>query len=151
MIRILVAGPAPCLIPLLSQPGIAIQVVEGPDPLAIHRADQQMLVTLQLGGLLDERPVLLHVTQQVVGGVFDRLAEHYQNMWDAAIEPIRTERDIDRYLFEDEADGDRPDHDRHELDEPDRVRAGVERPAPPQSQPATETPRRWPRRPPTVE
>jgi transcriptional regulator with XRE-family HTH domain len=150
-IRILVASPVPCLMPVLGQPGIEIQVFEGPDPISIHRADHQMLIVVQLGGLSDERPVLLHVTQQLSGGVFDRLAEHYQSIWDAAIEPIMTERDIDRYLFDDEADEDLPGEGRHELDEADQRRAEVEPPQPPQRQATTPPPRRWPRRPPAVE
>ena len=80
LIRILIAQPLPSLAPLLNQPGISIQVFEGPDPVSIHRSDRQMLVTIRLDGLLDKRPMLLHLTQRAAAGVFDRLAEHYQKV-----------------------------------------------------------------------
>jgi hypothetical protein len=110
-----------------------------------------MLVALRLGGFLDERPVVLHVTQHAPGGVFDRFAEHYQTMWDAAIEPIRTERDIDGYLFDDDGDEVWPGDDGDQPDEPDRERAGVEPPRTSQSEETSQPARRWPRRPSTAD
>jgi len=148
-VRILVETPGPSLTPLLNQNGIEIQTVEAFGPVAIHRADQQMLVTLQLDRGPDQPPVLLHLTQQRPGGVFDRLAEHYEKLWGTAIEPIRTERDIDKYLFEDDGDEDLPEEDR-ELDEPDQPVAVPEPQAQPAIQTSTQQPRRWPRRPPPV-
>jgi transcriptional regulator with XRE-family HTH domain len=150
-IRILVELPVPCLAPLLNQPGIEIYAIENGWPLAIHRADQQMLIILQPDGLPDERPVLLHLTRQAAGRVFDRLAQHYESTWDTAIEPIETEGDIDRYLFEDEPEETRRGGDHDQPDEAQPPRAVNEQPPPLRRPTATQTPRRWPRRPSTVD
>ncbi len=147
-VRILLESPATSLTPLLNQNGIEIQTVEAFGRVAIHRADQQMLVTLKLDDGPDQRPVLLHLTQQRPGGLFDRLAGHYEKLWGTAIEPIRTERDIDRYLFDDDGDEDWPVEDR-EPDEPEQPVAVPEPPTQPAIQTSTQQPRRWPRRPPT--
>ncbi len=127
-IRILIANPVDCLRPLLRQARIEIRALEDIEPLTIHRADQQMLAALRLTELLDAPPFLLHLEHHRPGGLFDRLTEHYQTLWDTATEPIQTDHDIDKYLFEDEAEQSSPLSDT---------------PQPP----ASPMLRRWPRRP----
>jgi hypothetical protein len=137
-VRIMVAEPGYHLAPLLEQPRIELRVVDFGEHQTIHRYDDQMLVTLPLAGKLDEPPALIHVQRRAEGGLFDRLAAHYDDSWEHATEPLCTEADIERHVYEDE-----PDDETVELDDP-ATQVAAAQPAESSASP----PRRWPRRPP---
>jgi transcriptional regulator with XRE-family HTH domain len=141
-VRVMVAEPGSQLIPLLEQPGIEIRVIEPGEHQAIHRYDDQMLVTLPLIGELQEPPPVIHIQRRGEGGLFDRFAAHYEDSWEHATEPLHSTADIEQYLSEDEAglgSADAPE----ELD--DYLATAPTITAPAESSPPA---RRWPRSPP---
>lgn len=137
-VRILVAETSRQLVALLDQSGLELRAGDPDEHQAIHRYDNQMLITLPLAGEPDDPPPLLHLRRKGTDGLFDRFASHYQDSWEHAT-PLRSEADIRDYLSEDElADQDDRAEDLHPAGE--HVTAlPVEAPASP--------PRHWPRRP----
>jgi hypothetical protein len=136
-VRILVADPGPGLATLLNQPGIEIRVVELSAYQTIHRYDDQLLLTLHLLGQDDDQAPLLHLHRAAPGGLFDRFAEHYRDLWEHAAQPI--EPDLDLALDQDKNEGDDA--------ESDPGLPPAEPPAAGRSEPPAPPPRRWPRRP----
>lgn len=134
-VRILVSDPGRHLAPLLDQHGIEIRVLEVPAQHTIHRFDEQLLLTLHLLGQDADQAPLLHLRRAAPGGLFDRLAQHYNHLWEQDSQPI----DPDLDLALDEGEGENPES------EP-RLPA-IEQPAAGRSEPSAPTPRRWPRRP----
>jgi hypothetical protein len=136
-VRILVSDPRPHLAPLLDQLRIEIRVLEVPTHHTIHRFDEQLLLTLHLLGQDAEQAPLLHLRRAASGGLFDRFAEHYNDLWEQHSQPIDPDLDIDH----DDDEGEEVDPESeprlHDAEQPAAGR--IEPPAPP--------PRRWPRRP----
>jgi hypothetical protein len=141
-IRILLAEPGPYLTPLLGHDRIQIRKAEVVELHAVHRLDDHMLLTLRLTGESDRPPPLLHLHRRAEGGLFDRLAEHFDHAWEHTGQPIRAEHDIDPQPLEGQPDA------RGEHVSTDRADAAQDRPLRQPSQPSTSRPRRWPRRPP---
>jgi transcriptional regulator with XRE-family HTH domain len=134
-IRILVSDLRRHLAPLRDQPRIEIRVLEEPAHHTIHRYDAQLLLTLHLLGQDPGQAPLLHLRRAAPGGLFDRLTEHYNDVWEQHSQRLDPELDIDY----DE------DEDLESESEP-RV-AAAKQPAADLSEPAAPSPRRWPRRP----
>jgi hypothetical protein len=136
-VRILIADPRPHLAPLLDQPGIEIRVLEAPPPHTIHRYDDQLLLTLHLPGVPADQAPLLHLQRAAPGGLFERFADYYDELWEQASQPIDPELDL------------APDEDNNENEnlEPDRALPAARQPAARPGEPSTPPPRRWPRRP----
>lgn len=112
------------------------------EPHAIHRYDHEMLVTLRLAAAEEPAPPMLHLRRQGSGGLFDRLARHYDSLWRTDGQPITTAHDLEQHILEeggtraasDERGGDRP--------RPERARSLTR-----SEEPAPGSGRRWPRRP----
>jgi hypothetical protein len=54
----------------------------------IHRYDDQLLLTLHLVGQNADQAPLLHLRRAAPGGLFDRFAEHYNDLWEQHSQPI---------------------------------------------------------------
>jgi transcriptional regulator with XRE-family HTH domain len=136
-VRILVSEPGRQLAPLVGQPGIEIRAHEGPAHHTFSRFDEHVLLTLhQFGQDADQAP-LLHLRRAAPGGLFDRFADHYNDLWEQHSQPIDPDHDL--ALDEAEHDGQNPETDpRH---------PAAEQPAGAGSGPSPPPPRRWPGRP----
>jgi transcriptional regulator with XRE-family HTH domain len=140
-IRILVFQPGPHLAPFLDHPGIDIRVLEAPVHQTIHRYDEQLLVILHVVGEDTEQAPLLHLSRQAAGGLFDRFAEHYNELWEDDSQSIDPDHDL--AIHEDEFDDEGEAEDAESEPRP----AVAERPSHANSEPEASSPRRWPRRP----
>ena len=136
-IRILLAYPAAHLARLLEQPGIEIRVLEAPAHHTIYRFDEQLLLSLHLLDPDPEQAPLLHLRRAAPGGLFDRFAEHYNDLWEQDSQPINPDVDL------------RPRRRRPRGREP-RTRSrppATANPVAGRPEAPTPPPRRWPRRP----
>jgi transcriptional regulator with XRE-family HTH domain len=136
-VRILVSDTGSYLAPFVDQTGIEIRVLEAPAHQTIRRFDNQLLLILDLLGQNPEQAPLLHLKRAAPGGLFDRLAEHYNFLWEDAAQPIEPDD-----LYDDDQDED-DDKDPHSESRP----LAAEQSAAGSLEPPAPAPRRWPRRP----
>jgi hypothetical protein len=134
-IRILIYDTHQHLAPLLDHPDIDIRLLEAPVDYNIHRYDEQLLLTLHIVGEDPDHAPLLHVRRAANGGLFDRFAEYYNDLWERESQPLRP--GADDAPEEDEDDGEIADAEPR-LPASEQAAAAHSRPL---------TPRRWPRRP----
>jgi hypothetical protein len=59
----------------------------------VLRFDDHMLATLHLHAQAGVRSPLLHLQRRDEHGLFDQLAAHFDSIWQAASEPIRSDPD----------------------------------------------------------
>ncbi len=142
-VRILVSEPGPHLAPFVEKAGIEIRVLEVPAPYTIQRFDDQLLLTIHMLGQDAEQAPLLHLRRAASGGLFDRFAQHYNDLWEQDSQPIKPGLDLadddeDEEDEEDEEDIENPESDPRVL-APDQPAAGGDGPSAPR-------PRRWPGR-----
>jgi transcriptional regulator with XRE-family HTH domain len=137
-VRILVYDSGRYLVPLLDQPGIEIRVLEVPAHYTIHRYDDQLLLTLNLLGEDADGAPLVHLRRAAPEGLFDRFADHYNDLWEQDSQPINP----DLHLAVDEHE-----EDEGENPESDPRLPATEQPLAGRSDPSAPPPRHWPRRP----
>jgi hypothetical protein len=135
-IRILLAYPGPHLVPLINQAGIEIRVLEGPAHQTTYRFDDQLLLILHLHDRDADQAPLLHLQRAAPAGLFDRLADDYQYLWEDDSQPI--DPDVDLAVNHEDED---------EIPESDPPLPAAHEPETPHAAPSTPAPRRWPRRP----
>jgi hypothetical protein len=133
-VRILLTHPGPQLAGVADRPGIEIRILHAPAHHALHRFDDQLLLTLHLGGKDPDRAPILHLRRTAPAGIFDRLTDHYNDLWENGSTPINPELDLT------------PD------DDEEVVASEPERPARDQTaarrkDASAPRPRHWPRRP----
>jgi hypothetical protein len=133
-VRILLSYPGPHLASLTGQPGIEIHILQAPARHDIHRFDEQLLLTLHLGGEDPDRAPILHVRRAAPAGLFDRLTGHYDDLWENGSTPINPELDL---TPDDDGEG--------EASEPDV--AARDQAAATRKDASAARPRHWPRRP----
>jgi transcriptional regulator with XRE-family HTH domain len=114
-IRVLLTNPRRCLRPLIGQPAIEVRLLDITPRQTIHRYDNQLLLHLQLIDQDDPDAPLLHLHRAAAGGLFDRITEHYTDLWEHNALPLDPDSDL-----HDDAD----EHDEDEV-EP----AGANQPA----------------------
>jgi lambda repressor-like predicted transcriptional regulator len=141
-IRILVYDAGRELVPLLDQPGIEIRLLQVPVHYTIQRFDEQLLLNLHMLGEGGDQAPLLHVRRAAPGGLFDRFAEHYNDLWEQDSQPINPDVDL---VPDDDQDEDE-NEDEHDGRGPDVPDVAVGAPEDVNDTPAS-PPRRWPRRP----
>lgn len=90
-VRILVSQAVPRLAPFLQAGNIEIRVLEAAPPHTIHRFDDQLLLALHLAEQDERQAPLLDIKRAAAGGVFDRLAENYDKLWNQAARPAATD------------------------------------------------------------
>lgn len=134
--------------PLLAQDCIDVGATLAGEDHGLIRADDQMLLELWRIGYLSEAAPFIHLRRVSPGGLFDRIASHFEDRWNETT-PISTREDLDNYLY-DIADDD--------IEEPltpvaDRKLEHREHPPAEPAPPASSggilepgAPRRWPRR-----
>ena len=83
-VRVLTAAPHKFL---AGRRGIEVRIVNASPGLALLRADDTMLLAITLGGA--SPPALVELLRHDRDGLFDRLADHFQSLWDQA--PIAAE------------------------------------------------------------
>ncbi len=142
-IRILITNPRRYLEPLIGQTGIEVRLLDITPHQTIHRYDNQLLLHLQLVDQDDPHAPLLHLQRAAAGGLFDRMAEHYTDLWEH--NAIAVDPDSELYDDADEDDdGLEPEHanQRARVEQSDGAtgRAGA-------TTDPSRTVRRWPGRP----
>ena len=131
--RAIIEDPDGEVEPLLGIDGIEIHASPGGDNYGVYRADEQMLLELRRIGALSEPPPLILIQHRTSGGVFDRLADDFEERWEQTT-PLPTRGRLHAYLA-----GVGLERSPEPDVEPDQ--------RPPQSPvPPTEAPRRWPGR-----
>ena len=136
-IRILLFDPHEHVPPLINKPGIEIRFLEEPAYYTIYRFDDQLLLTLHMVAEDSAHTPLIHVRRATSEGIFDRVAEYFDGLWERGSQPITPH--TDPTPEEDAREGENP--------EPDPPLAAGEEPAAGRSERSAPPPRRWPRRP----
>jgi hypothetical protein len=135
-VRILIYDNREHLAPLLDQAGIEVRLLEVPARYVIHRFDDELLLTLHVVGADPDHAPVIHLRRAASQGLFDRLAEYYNDLWEQDSEPVGTALDLEPE--DDEDEGEDPDTDAR-LSDPARTEAGP-------SEPSAPSVRRWPGR-----
>jgi lambda repressor-like predicted transcriptional regulator len=136
-VRILLYEVGRELVPLLGHAGIEVRVLNAPAHYTIHRFDEQLLLTLELLGEEADTAPLWYLHRAASGGLFDRFAQHYNDLWERDSQPINPNRDL---VFDDDND------DEGESSESDTRLPAADQPTA-RNDPTAPSPRRWPRRP----
>jgi transcriptional regulator with XRE-family HTH domain len=140
-IRLITEGPDERLEPLLGVDAVEVRATPAGENHVLFRADDELLLLLARIGSTDVSAPVIHLRREVDDGLFDRLAEDFDDRWLRAT-PLTSREQLHAYLADTElAPGPEPEH----LPEADPPSAPA--PArPPEASPA-DAPRRWPRRP----
>jgi len=151
-VRLLTCAPTRRLEPLAGHKNVELRVIHGSIGHSLLLVSDTMLLTVNLTGEANQPPLLLKLTLIADGGVFERLVENLDALWNDAEETITNPEQLDAYLT-DTGDWDEDvEEDLPNEPEPDELRATdsshAAEPArtPTKSEPEP-TPRRWPRRP----
>jgi transcriptional regulator with XRE-family HTH domain len=119
--------------PLLGIDGIEIHASPGGENYGVYRADEQMLLALHRIGIHSEPSPLILIQRRTSAGLFDRLADEFEQRWEQTTSLPTRER-LRVYLTEVE---------RERSPGPDVESAAR---SPQSATPTTEPPRRWPGR-----
>jgi len=90
-VRVLTATALRQLEPLIGQQHVAVRLANTPFGPAIFRADDILLLPIPHAD--PGPPALIQLDRGADDGIFDRLAGHYQTLWDAG-EPITSPRQL---------------------------------------------------------
>ena len=88
--RILIEDPDEQIEPLLGIDAIEIRASPSRENHVLYRADDEMLLVLTRIGSASASPPIFHLRRQADGGLFDRLADDFDDRWldgDAAHQP----------------------------------------------------------------
>jgi transcriptional regulator with XRE-family HTH domain len=139
-VRAIVENPDGQVEPLLGIDGIEIHASPSGEELGLYRGDDQMLLVLPRIGVLSEPAPVIVLKRRTSGGLFDRLANEFEERWEQTT-PLPTRERLHAYLAEVEPE---PWPEQNPDSEPST-------PPPPTSATPTaldpNAPRRWPRRP----
>lgn len=149
-VRILSTSPTPALKPLAGRQGIELRIGDTASFYTLIRADEALVFTFLLPGEMAEPPQLLEA-RPGDGGVFDRLSDNFEQLWDSAAEVITDVDQLEEYrtnAYEELEFAEEPvDNDATQLNgaAPAAPPAPAVHAEPPSD--AESAPRRWPRRP----
>jgi transcriptional regulator with XRE-family HTH domain len=130
--------------PLLGIDAIELRVSPAGEGHILYRADDEMLLVLTHIGCAGASPAIIHLRRQADGGLFDRLADDFDDRWHEAT-PLTNGEKLRAYLADNELEPWAEPEPSPEADSlPARERARP--PEAPTASPA-DAPRRWPRRP----
>jgi transcriptional regulator with XRE-family HTH domain len=130
--------------PLLGIDAIEIRASPAGEDHVVYRADDEMLLVFTRIGSASASPPIIHLRRQADGGLFDRLADDFDDRWRVAT-PLTSREQLYAYLADTELEP-RPEPEHSPAADPQRVRAAARPPEASTASPA-EAPRRWPRRP----
>ncbi len=143
-VRMIIEHPDEQVKPLLDTDTIEVRASPAGEDHILYRADDQMLLALRRIGSPAESPPIIHLRRLADGGLFDRLADDFDDRWIKTV-PIPSREHLHAYLAGTKLGGwTGPD----QLPEPDppSPRAPSRPSETPTASPG-EAPRRWPRRP----
>jgi transcriptional regulator with XRE-family HTH domain len=142
--RIIIEDPDEQVEPLLGIDAIEIRASPAGENHVLYRADDEMLLVLTRIGSASASPPIIQLRRQADGGLFDRLADDFDDRWLEAT-PLTSREQLHAYLADTELEtGPEPEHS--PAADPQPVRAPARPPEAPTASSA-EAPRRWPRRP----
>ena len=95
--RSIIEDPDGQVEPLLGIDGIEIHASPAGENHGLYRADDQMLLALRRIGFPEQSPPLILLRQANYGGLFDRLADEFDERWDKAT-PLTTREQLHAYL-----------------------------------------------------
>jgi transcriptional regulator with XRE-family HTH domain len=151
-VRLLTSLPKPRLEPLIRKDDIEIRVIDAPTEHSLLRVGDTMLLTFNLADEGDQPSPLLKLQRATDDGLFDRLADNLDTLWDDADETLTDLQQLDAYLTNTDEDEDDEAGDWADPTEPNAL--ATAEPPHPASHDETPTPteteqtqRRWPRRP----
>ena len=135
-VRAIIEDPDAHVEPLLGVDRIEIRASAVGEQFGLHRADDQMLLALRRIGVLTESPPVILLRRRTGDGMFDRLADEFEQRWGDTTQLPNRER-LHAYLAEVELES-WPESDV----DPDPVPP----PSPAPVEPRPDTARRWPGR-----
>jgi transcriptional regulator with XRE-family HTH domain len=142
--RIIIEDPDEQVEPLLGIDAIEVRASPAGEDHNLYRADDEMLLVLTRIGSAGASPPIIHLRRLADGGLFDRLANDFDDRWLQAT-PLASREQLRAYLADTELE---PWAEPERSPEADPLPAPA--PAPPSEAPTAspaEAPRRWPRRP----
>jgi transcriptional regulator with XRE-family HTH domain len=142
--RIIIEDPDEQVEPLLGLDAIEVRASPAGENHILYRADDEMLLVLTRIGSASVSPPIIHLRRQADGGLFDRLADDFDDRWLEAT-PLTSREQLHAYLADTELEP-RPEPEHSPTADPLPARAPARPPEAPTAAPA-EAPRRWPRRP----
>jgi len=143
-VRLIIEDPDERLEPLLGVDAIEVRASRAGEDHLLFRLDDEMLLVLTRIGSADASAPVIHLRRQADDGLFDRLAEDFDDRWLEAT-PLASREQLHAYLADTELEpGPEPEHS-PEAD-PLLAPAPSRPPEAPTASPA-DAPRRWPRRP----
>ena len=147
-VRVLVDSPRRELLPLVGVEHLELRVFDLSGGSGVVRGGDRMLVFLDLAGAGDQPRPLLELREASEAGLFARLVDHFDDVWEEADDPIASDEQLDSYLIDTprlrEYVGDGSAADPEPPDHPNPPAGDAsDSAARPPSSPA----RRWPRRP----
>lgn len=142
-VRILIEDPDEQVEPLLGTDTIEVRASPAGEDHILYRADDQMLLALGRIGSAAESPII-HLRRLADGGLFDRLADDFDDRWLKAT-PLTSREQLHVCLADTELG---PWTGPDQLPEPDPPSPRApSRPSETATASTGEAPRRWPRRP----
>lgn len=139
-IRLITEDPDERIEPLLGLDAIEVRGSPAGEDHVFYRADDEMVLLLTRIGSPDTPAPVIHLRRQVDDGLFDRLAEDFDDRWLEAT-PVTSREQLHAYLADTELEpGPEPEHS------PEADPRSAPAPSQPPEAPA-DAPRRWPRRP----
>jgi transcriptional regulator with XRE-family HTH domain len=142
--RIIIEDPDEQVEALLGLDGVEIRASPAGEDHILYRADDEMLLLLTRIGSASASPPIIHLRRQTDGGLFDRLADDFDDCWLEAT-PLTSREQLHAYLADTEIEP-RPEPEHSPVANPQPARAPARPPEAPTASPA-DAPRRWPRRP----
>jgi hypothetical protein len=142
--RIIIENPDEQVEPLLGIDAIEIRASPAREDHVLYRADDELLLVLTRIGSASASPPIIHLRRQADGGLFDRLADDFDDRWLEAT-PLSSREQLHAYLAGTELEP-RPGPGHSPSADPQPARAPARPPEAPTASPA-DAPRRWPRRP----
>jgi len=142
--RIIIEDPDEQVEGLLGIDAVEIRASPAREDHVLYRADDEMLLVLTRIGSASASPPIIHLRRQADGGLFDRLADDFDDRWLEAT-PLASREQLRAYLADTELE---PWAEPERSPEADPLPAPALAPPPesPTTSPA-DAPRRWPRRP----
>ncbi len=139
-VRIIIEDPNEQVDALLGIDAIEVRASPAGEDHILYCADDEIHLALRHIGTADESPPLIHLRRATDGGLFDRLADDFDDRW-IQTTPITSRGQLHAYLADTELE---PWTEPDQAPEPDPAHS--QPPATPAA-PAADAPRRWPRRP----
>jgi transcriptional regulator with XRE-family HTH domain len=142
-ICILIQEPDHRLDALLDVDAIELRASSAGAAHILYRADDQILLALRHISFPEQSPPLIHLRQATYGGLFDRLADDFDDRWDKAT-PLASGEQRNGYIADTEIEPRTEPAQLHEPDPPSPRTSS--RPSEIPTASTEDAPRRWPRR-----